>query len=194
VHEIQQRNWVERILLLPRLRDAIARTGETPAILTTLPFDQLDSLLAIARLAGSLDPALIGRYRIEPGSVAVQMNGTNLIWDASDVAAMVNRWLTPPGEANEQAHVQVFNGTDVAGLARRTSEKLKTNGFTVLAPTDAPPGDYPRTVVYQVGNTPFTARRLAKLLNAQLIVGHPVGISSEAEIVVILGDDAASDE
>lgn len=194
VHEIQQRNWAERILLLPRLRDAIARTGETPAILTTLPFDRFDSLLAMARLAGSLDPALIGRYRIEPGSVAVQTNGTNLIWNDGDVAAIVNRWLTPPSEANEQAHVQVFNGTGVVGLARRTSAQLETNGFTVLAPADAPPGNYPHTVVYQVGNTPFTARRLAQFLNAELIVGRPVGISSEAEIVVILGDDAAREK
>ncbi|MEJ5343567.1 MAG: LCP family protein [Chloroflexus sp.] len=194
VQEIQQRNWFERILLIPRLRDAITQDGETPAIVTTLPIANLDTLLAVARVAANLDPALIGRYRIEPGTVAVQTNGSNLIWDANDVAALVTRWLTPPGEASEQAQVQVFNGAGVVGLARRTSEKLAANGFTLLSPADAPPGEYPRTVVYQIGNTPFTARRLAQLLGADLVVGSPPGISSQADIVVILGNDAANGE
>lgn len=194
VQEIQQRNWFERILLIPRLRDAITQDGETPAIVTTLPIANVDTLLAVARVAANLDPALIGRYRIEPGTVAVQTNGSNLIWDANDVAALVTRWLTPPGEASEQAQVQVFNGAGVVGLARRTSEKLAANGFTLLSPADAPPGEYPRTVVYQIGNTPFTARRLAQLLGADLVVGSPPGISSQADIVVILGNDAANGE
>lgn len=194
VQEIQQRNWFERILLIPRLRDAITQDGETPAIVTTLPIANVDTLLAVARIAANLDPALIGRYRIEPGTVAVQTNGSNLIWDANDVAALVTRWLTPPGEASEQAQVQVFNGAGVVGLARRTSEKLAANGFTLLSPADAPPGEYPRTVVYQIGNTPFTARRLAQLLGADLVVGSPPGISSQADIVVILGNDAANGE
>lgn len=188
-NEIRQRNWFERMLLLPRLLDAVNQTGDTPAILTTLPLANLDTLLAMGRLAANLDPALIGRYRIEPGAVAVQENGTDLIWDAGDVAALVNRWLTPPGEASEQARVQVLNGAGVAGLARRTSEELSANGFTVLAPADAPPGDYPRTVVYQAGNAPFTARRLAQLLGAEVVVGKPAGVYSEAEIVVIVGRD-----
>lgn len=190
-NEIRQRNWFERMLLLPRLLDAVTQTGDTPAILTTLPLANFDTLLAMGRLAANLDPALIGRYRIEPGSVAVQENGTNLIWDAGDVAALVNRWLTPPGEASEQARVQVFNGAGVVGLARRTSEELSGQGFTVLAPADAPPGNYPHTVVYQTGNAPFTARRLAQLLGAELVVGTPAGVNSEAEIVVILGQDRA---
>lgn len=194
VQEIQQRNWFERVLLLPRIRDAITQDGETPAIVTTLPIANVDTLLAVARVAANLDPALIGRYRIEPGTVAVQTNGSNLIWDANDVAALVTRWLTPPGEASEQAQVQVFNGAGVVGLARRTSEKLAANGFTLLPPADAPPGEYPHTVVYQIGNTPFTARRLAQLLGAELIVGSPPGISSQADIVVILGNDAANGE
>ncbi|WP_322495424.1 LCP family protein [Chloroflexus sp.] len=189
VNEIQQRNWFERMLLLPRLLDAVTQTGDTPAILTTLPLANFDTLLAMGRLAANLDPALIGRYRIEPGTVAVRENDTNLIWDASDVAALVNRWLTPPGEASEQARVQVLNGAGVVGLARRTSEELSANGFTVLAPADAPPGDYPRTVVYQAGNAPFTARRLAQLLGAEVVVGKPAEVYSEAEIVVILGRD-----
>ncbi len=189
ISEIRQRNWFERALLLPRILDAVAPAGETPAVLTTLPISNLDTVIAMARLAANLDPALLGRYRIEPGSVGVRENGTNLIWDAADVATLVNRWLTPPGEAGEQAQVQVLNGTNVVGLARRTSEELTAAGFTVITPTDAPPGDYPRTTVYQVGNAPFTARRLAQLLGAELVVGAPVGINSSADIVVVLGND-----
>ncbi|WP_298816796.1 LCP family protein [Chloroflexus sp.] len=189
MNEIRQRNWLERVLLLPRMLDAVAPPGETPAVLTTLPLSNLDTLLAMGRLAANLDPALLGRYRIEPGSVRVQENGSNLIWNADDVAALVNRWLTPPGEASEQAQVQVLNGTDIVGLARRTSDELTTAGFRVITPADAPPGEYPRTIVYQVGDTPFTARRLAQLLGAELVVGNPPGVSAQTEIVVILGND-----
>ncbi|MEF3273797.1 MAG: LCP family protein [Chloroflexus sp.] len=189
INEFQQRSWLERLLLLPRILAAVAPPGETPTVLTTLPLTNFDSLLAFGRLATRLDPALLGRYRIEPGSVKVHEQGSNLIWDADDVAALVNRWLTPPGEASEQAQVQVLNGTNIVGLARRTSEQLTAAGFTVIDPDDAPPGDYPRTIVYQVGNAPFTARRLAQLLGAELVVGTPPDYRATVEIVVILGND-----
>lgn len=191
MQEIRQRNWVERVLLLPRVLQAVTGNGTTPAIITTLPLSNVDTLLALGHIAMTLDPALIGRYRIEPSKVGVTTNGTNLIWDPNDIATLVDRWLTPPGEASEQARVQVFNGVGVTGLARWTSDELQAHGFTVLTPADAPPGDYPRTIVYQVGDAPFTARRLAQVLNADLVNDAPPGIVSEAEIVVIVGKDRA---
>jgi len=48
-----------------------------------------------------------------------------------------------------------------------------------------------QTVVYDVRGKPRTSRRLAETLNAELRAGPlPDGLASEADIVVILGQDA----
>jgi len=85
--------------------------------------------------------------------------------------------------------VQVFNGTEVAGLARQVSLEVERAGFRVLPPDNAPaPVD--RTRVYDQGGAPATARRLARTLGAELVRGAPPDVFSEAQIVVVLGPDA----
>jgi hypothetical protein len=69
---------------------------------------------------------------------------------------------------------------------------LEGAGFTILVPGNAPTSDYARTRVYDIGGAPATSRRLARMLDAELVQGAPPdGLFSEAEIVVVLGADRA---
>lgn len=175
---------------LPALSRAVsAPTDGSRPVLTTMPLDRLDVLLAGFVLASSLDPALIGQSQLGPDQLAA-INGSNLIFDPSAVAAVVAQWARPPSAAAEQATIQVFNGAGVDGLAREISLDLEQQGLRVLPPATAP-SLVERTVVYDQGGTPLTGRRVAQILGAELVRGPAPGLSSEATLVVVLGPDAA---
>jgi LCP family protein required for cell wall assembly len=188
--EFQARSWPSRVLLVPAMLDAVAGTETNRPVLTTMPINRPDVLFGMLTLAAGLNTDTMGQFRISPQDVGVQTNGTNLIWNASDVQALLNRWVRPPSIAAEDARVQVFNGTATAGLARQVSLDLEGTGYTVLIPGNAPSSDYPRTRVYDIGTAPATSRRIAQRLAAELVRGNPPdGLFSEANVVIIIGAD-----
>ena len=89
--------------------------------------------------------------------------------------------------------MQVLNGTGISGLAGSTSGRLEQQGFTVIPAADAPTTDVQKTIVYDVHGKPRTSQRVAAALGAELRQGPPPeGVVSEADIVVVLGRDAAA--
>lgn len=190
--EFQSRSWPARVALVPRLLGAVAGTDGPPPVLTTLPIDRPDVLFGLMSLAAGLDQESMGQFRITPDEVGVVVEGSNLIWNDADLQALLTRWARPPTEATEQARVQVFNGTEVAGLARQVSLELEGAGFTMLPPGNAPTSDNTQTRIYDAGGAPATSRRLARTLGAEVVRGSPPdGLFSEADIVVVLGADQA---
>ncbi|MCX7791675.1 MAG: LCP family protein [Chloroflexaceae bacterium] len=191
LEELRARGWVGRALALPGLLRAIAgQEGATAPVATTLPVDRLDTLLGLMSLAGRLDPETLGQFQLGPEQIQYE-NGSNLVFEPAAVQAVLDQWQRPPSEAAERAAVQVFNGTDVPGLARSVSLDLERAGFRVLAPDNAP-FTVERTVVYNPTNHPATSRRVARTLGAELVHGPPpAGLTSAAQVVVILGADAA---
>ena len=125
----------------------------------------------------------------QPSGFGVRKAG--LIWDPNDVRAVVDSFLTRPSEASEAATVQVLNGTAVSGLASRVSGDLERAGFTLSAPGNAPANNLPKTVVYDITGRPRTSRRLAKQLGAELRQGAPEGVTTSADVVVVVGADQA---
>jgi polyisoprenyl-teichoic acid--peptidoglycan teichoic acid transferase len=191
LHEFQAKSWPGRVAAVPALLGAVAGTGgSTPPLLTTMPIDRIDVLLGLLSLAGGLEPDAIGQLRISPDLVGMTENGSNLIWNPDDIQTLLDTFASPPNEGREQAMVQVFNGTSTAGLARSVSLELETARFRLIVPDNAPAGTYPRTTVYDVSGKPATSRRLARMLKAELVSGTAPGVVSQADIVVILGDDA----
>ncbi len=192
VAELRAKSMPERVAAIPGLLKSIADQKEaTPPVLTTMPIARPDMLLSGIILAAGMDPESINQVRITPETVAVSEIGSNLVWDPAGVRAILDQWLTRPSEQSEQATVQVFNGTTIPGLAGDTAVRLEQARFTILPPENAPPGDYSSTVVYDVTGKPVTARRVAETLGAEVRSGQPPnGISSGADIVVILGADA----
>lgn len=184
--------WFGRIVALPALLGSVrGEAGRPPAVLTTMPIDRIDVLLGLIGLAGSIDPGAIGRYAISPESVGLTEDGSNLIWDPAGIELLVDRLISPPSLADEAALVQVFNGTEVAGLAGKISLELEAARFRLVPPANAPTSDYPRTIIYNQRDKPITAQALAQRLKAELLTGPPPdGVNSEADIVVVLGADA----
>lgn len=191
LEELRARGGLGRVLALPGLLRAVrGQEGATPPVVTTLPVDRLDTLLGLMALAGTVDPAELGQFQLGPEQLQYE-NGSNLVFEPTAVQALLDQWQRPPSEAAERARVQVFNGTDVPGLARSVSLELERAGFTVLVPDNAP-FTVERTVVYNPSGHPATSRRVARTLGAELVRGPlPAGLTSEAEVVVVLGPDAA---
>jgi polyisoprenyl-teichoic acid--peptidoglycan teichoic acid transferase len=194
VAELQQRGWAGRVSAVPGLLRSVRGTEDDSApLLTTFPVDRPDVLLGILSLAAGMDPADINQVRISPEFVGVSQVGTNLLWDPAGINERVDTFLTRPSEAREAATVQVFNGTGVSGLAGTMTGELEQVGFAVTVAADAPPGDYPQTIVYDRHNKPLTSRRLARRIDAEVIAAEPPpGLVSSADIVVVIGADRAS--
>jgi LCP family protein required for cell wall assembly len=192
LHEFQAKSGPAQALAVPAILGAVAgEGGATPPVLTTMPIDRIDVLLGLMSLASGLEPDAIGQLRISPDVVGMTEDGSNLIWNADDIQKLLDSFVAPPSEGREGATVQVLNGTATPGLARTVSLELEKDGFRILVPDNAPEGGQPRTIVYDVAGKPATSRRLAKTLNAELVQGAAPDILSQADIVVILGDDAA---
>jgi LCP family protein required for cell wall assembly len=185
--ELRKRGPVGQAWLAPGLL-----RGLDGAVTTTLPIARPDMLLGLAWLGSGLNPDELGQLRLSPETAPnYREEGSDLIWDPNDIRAVVDQFLTRPSEASEAATVQVLNGTAVGGLAGRVSGELERAGFTLIAPGNAPAGDIPQTVVYDLTGKPRTSRRLASQLGAQLRQGAPEGVTSAADIVVVVGQDAA---
>jgi LCP family protein required for cell wall assembly len=190
MEEFRARGLVGRVASVPGLLRALEGS-----VSTTMPIANPDALLALLLAAGRTDPNEIVQLRLGPETVAFQEGpGGNLIWDATELRALVERLFTRPSLASENATVQVLNGTGRAGLGRRVSGELENAGYRVIVAADAPPQPdgtpYPRTVVYDAAGKPLTARRVASLFGAELQSGPPPnGAASSADVVVILGLD-----
>jgi LCP family protein required for cell wall assembly len=183
--ELRKRGALGQVRLAPELIG-----GLEGAVTTTLPIARPDVLAGLAWLGSRLNPDELGQVRLSPESAPnYREEGSDLIWDPNDVRAVVDAFLTQPGEASEAANVQVLNGTELSGLAGRKSGELEQAGFTVIAPDNAPSLDVQKTMVYDLKGKPRTSRRLAELLGAELRQGAPEGVTTTADIVVILGQD-----
>lgn len=173
-------------LLLPTLQKQL---GDT--VRTTLPFSRLDALLGFGWIATGFNPQEIGRFALSPEQAPnFTTEGSDILWNPDDIRAVVAQFLAPPSIASEQALVLVLNGTDQIGLARKVSIELEQAGVRVLPPTDAPPGEWPTTLIYDRGTAPRTARHLAEILRAEIRSGIPGEMTTDADLVVVLGNNA----
>lgn len=91
------------------------------------------------------------------------------------------------------ATVEIRNGTNTAGLAATTKEKLVKEGYTVNAIGNAGNRATAKTTVYALQlSQADTAKKVAGLLEAPSDSGLPEGETpSSADILVILGADAS---
>lgn len=101
--------------------------------------------------------------------------------------------LENPVEASEEATIEVQNGTFVNGLARANQEKLESLGYDVVQISNSEKQDYSQTIIYDLSNGKFpsTVDFLAGNYTDNIVTSIPLGVSSQADILVILGLDAA---
>jgi LCP family protein required for cell wall assembly len=104
---------------------------------------------------------------------------------------LVHRLFSDSTLAREHAPIALLNGTSTPGLAGDAQVTLQGLGFNVTATDNADRSDYGRTTVIVNtsvdGAADYTARRLQRLLNADLVRASLP--TQSARIVVILGSD-----
>lgn len=95
----------------------------------------------------------------------------------------------------ESAYIQLLNGTLVAGLAQRTSSRLREEGYLIAGFGNADRGDYAATIIVDVTSNAYTTGCLARMFNVapENILSRPEA-NPEADIRLILGEDYAAVE
>lgn len=85
--------------------------------------------------------------------------------------------------------IEVRNGTPTPGVARTLSEKLKSDGFQMLAPGDANNKTYTSTVIYNAtGKTiPKTLEKLVAETGGTVVNTLPGEGASKADLLIIVG-------
>ncbi len=109
--------------------------------------------------------------------------------DSTSIPNLVQRLFGDPNLSRESASVSVMNGTNVTGLASDVETTLQGLGFhTVSAGNIVGVLPHTQVIVNTAASGPanYTARRLQRLLNAQLLYRPLPG---QARIEVIVGTD-----
>jgi LCP family protein required for cell wall assembly len=91
----------------------------------------------------------------------------------------------------EQAQIVILNGTSSKGLGSKAAEYLRSYGYSVVEVGTAPQRGQAVTALYDQsgGQKPFTLKLLEKRLNTTAQQPAPAGLTSSADIIIILGDD-----
>jgi LCP family protein required for cell wall assembly len=95
--------------------------------------------------------------------------------------------------ADENATIAVLNGTNVAGLAGRTAEELKSYGYNVSQIADAPTKGYTSTIIVDLrnGQKKYTKAYLEKRFGTSVVSSLPDSNINPgtADFVIILGQN-----
>jgi hypothetical protein len=163
---------------------------------TTMPIGDLQVIHGLADFAQNINPDDIVQLSINPNDVGVVLeDGSDIYWNEQDIATLVKKLEAGPEAIEEEASLQVQNGTNRAGLASRVTSFLENEGFEMM-PADDAPELYNRTMIIDYsGQFPNTRQQLADLL---LVADRYVYATPPAEappqplnvdIVVIVGQD-----
>ncbi len=182
VQALREQPVVLRPLAAMRLVNAASS-----ATRTTMPIGRPDALVMSALLA-RVDPSRLAQYRLDPERVGLQEIGSDLVWNPADVQSLVQEALSAPGEAKEQATIQVQNGVGTAGIAGALTDVLADERFSTTDPADAEQTE--RSQIIDYGDHPATRERLSATLGDMPIVeGSSDDAPPGVDIVVRLGAD-----
>lgn len=93
---------------------------------------------------------------------------------------------------NPTVRVHVFNAARIAGVARRLTDQLNASGYATETPSDFAGDVQSETIVYDVTGHPQQANNIAQLVAGRVVTGlPPTSVQSTADIVVLVGADAA---
>lgn len=101
--------------------------------------------------------------------------------------------IEKPVPSKEKATIEIQNGTFVNGLARAMQTKLEDLDYTVQGVGNAEKQDFEKTIIYDLSNGkyPATADFLAANFTDNITTQIPLGVSSKADFLMIIGLDLA---
>ncbi len=116
------------------------------------------------------------------------------MYDYSAMQAYIQKRINATPVSKEDAHVIVLNASGVAGAAKTEGDKLTALGMNVDAIDNAPQGNYPSNVIYQLKpgdstSEPNTIKKLQELYGvAPTTAPLPAGITPgpDTDFVIIM--------
>jgi len=166
-----------------KLNGLINAIGEH--VKTDLQFGELKKLAAMAKdinpakivnkvLDDAPDSFLVGGINILPeaGYIYVPKAGVSLAnyFDYSDIQDFVKNIFVDHYITDENARLEIQNGSGIIGLASRITQSLKSAHYNVMSPANAP-SIISQTVIYDYtnGKKPYTINYLEKRFGVKAI-------------------------
>jgi polyisoprenyl-teichoic acid--peptidoglycan teichoic acid transferase len=110
------------------------------------------------------------------------------IYDFSAIHAFIQKKVSTDPVIQEEAVIDVLNGSDTAGVAQTAADELKAKGYTIGTIGNAPAGDYGKAKIYQIAkDKPGTLKKLEQRYGVKASTKLPAGVTSQAAFVVIIG-------
>ena len=123
---------------------------------------------------------------INGASVEIPTAGT---FDYSEIHKYIAKMMSDDPIIREAALVDVLNGSGVIGLAQEKADELSSLDYKISSVANAPDGKYDTFAVYLLNSAKSgTAKALAKKYDIQVQTELPVGVVSDADIVIIFGE------
>jgi hypothetical protein len=189
--------------LLPQL------VPQAPALLDTLQYAvqtdlSLDQMIRLAKLATEIDPKKIKQATIDENMVVAYDAPTNppqnvLVPIREKVRALRDQLFNnvptaspiggTPRPRTGAARIRVENGTQINGLAARTSDRLKAQGFDVVEIDSADRFDYAQSQIVSYAADPTVATVVAQALGLPASAIVTSTVASTVDLKVILGGD-----
>jgi len=155
-------------------------------------------IASLAQLLPEVPPANVNRDQIDL-SLASQWTTPEGAWvmvpDREKIALVIMGMLDPPSETvnvlkQEGASIVLRNGTPRQGWGRQIADRLELRGFQIIDFSPADRTDYAETLIISYADKPYTVQNLKAYLEVpDGNVRHEPDGSSEADVLVILGDD-----
>ncbi len=110
-----------------------------------------------------------------------------------EVQRIAHEIFSDPYLANENARLEVLNGTSQVGMGKEVSDTLTSYGYNVVN-LDTADENYPRTILYDYSNGqyPYTVKFLSDRYNVQ-VKEQPSTSQSKVDMELIVGEDYLND-
>jgi LCP family protein required for cell wall assembly len=197
------RDKVVKQNLLPQL------VAQAPALLDTLQTAvktdlSLEQMIQLAKLATQIDPKNIKQATIDENMVVGYNTPTdppqNVLVPIRDkirelrdeffyIVPAANPIGTAPAPTSGAARIRVENGTQINGLAARTSDRLTAQGFNVVEIDSADRFDYAQSQIISYAADTTVAEAVAQTLGLPLSSIVTSTANSTIDLKVILGGD-----
>jgi LCP family protein required for cell wall assembly len=197
------RDKVVKQNLLPQL------VTQAPTLLDTLQTAvktdlSLEQMIELAKLATQIDPKNIKQATIDENMVVGYNTPTDppqnvLVPIRDKIRALRDQFFnsvptssssgTAPALVVGQARIRLENGTKFNGLAARTGDRLKAQGFNVVEIESADRFDYSQSQIISYAADPTAAEAVAQTLGLPLSAIVTSTANSTIDLKVILGGD-----
>lgn len=164
----------------------------------------LGDMQKIYDLAGQIDSGAVRSVGLDDKTNKLvttgTLNGQSIVepseglFSYSNIQSYVRNELKDGYIAKENALVTVLNGTSTAGLATKQTDVLKSYGYRVAQPANAPVHDQQKTILVDLtqGKDKYTKHYLERRYGVTATTSLPASVQANgADFVIILGQDEA---